>query len=163
MFGRIRYFRGHGIHSPFVYSLVRNVFMRRGMKTGENALYALLISSGIRKTVAAELQRLADYIGLQRCGIPGSYLGIEENAMNVVVPDIGGGGVSARADIAVGDIIENGSDGGPEGGIIVVVSPCGMKKFRRMAADNTDRLIIERRGYVAIFGRQYEPKQYFKL
>ena len=26
---RARYFRGHGVHSPFVYDIVREVFMRR--------------------------------------------------------------------------------------------------------------------------------------
>ena len=25
---RARYFRGHGVHSPFVYDIVRSVFMR---------------------------------------------------------------------------------------------------------------------------------------
>ena len=36
---RARYFRGHGVHSPFVYTIVREVFMRRELLPGDRALY----------------------------------------------------------------------------------------------------------------------------
>lgn len=32
---RARYFRGHGVHSPFVYTIVREVFMRRELLPGD--------------------------------------------------------------------------------------------------------------------------------
>ncbi len=34
-FARARYFRGHGVHSPFVYRFVRQVFMQLRLVGGE--------------------------------------------------------------------------------------------------------------------------------
>ena len=34
---RARFFRGHGVHSPFVYDVVRNVFMRDTLLPGDRA------------------------------------------------------------------------------------------------------------------------------
>ena len=36
---RARYFRGHGVHSPFVYDLVRQVFMRDSLLPGPRDLH----------------------------------------------------------------------------------------------------------------------------
>ena len=36
---RARYFRGHGVHSPFVYDIVRSVFMRDDLLPGRRDLY----------------------------------------------------------------------------------------------------------------------------
>lgn len=61
LISKLRHFRGHGIHSPFVYGLKRQVFMKRKM-SGENIeLYNTLIASGIRMKVAKELQNLHNY------------------------------------------------------------------------------------------------------
>lgn len=35
---RARYFRGHGVHSPFVYAIVRQVFMRHDLLPGDREL-----------------------------------------------------------------------------------------------------------------------------
>ena len=34
---RARFFRGHGVHSPFVYAIVRQVFMKTELAEGEAA------------------------------------------------------------------------------------------------------------------------------
>ena len=36
---RARHFRGHGVHSPFVYGLVREAFMFHRLRDGEHCLY----------------------------------------------------------------------------------------------------------------------------
>ncbi len=56
---RARYFRGHGVHSPFVYDLVRQVFMRRELLPGERELFRTLLSLGVSRSRAVQLQNLA--------------------------------------------------------------------------------------------------------
>lgn len=60
---RIRHFRGHGVHSPYVYNIVREVFMRqRLIVSGEFKLYDLL-KSRVDNDVAIQLQNLATVCG----------------------------------------------------------------------------------------------------
>ena len=44
---RAKYYRGYGIHSPFVYGLIRKVFMCGKLYDSDNApLYDALLSAG---------------------------------------------------------------------------------------------------------------------
>lgn len=56
--GRARYFRGHGVHSPYIYAIVRQVFMRRGLYDESCALYTELVERGVAKRRAEELTNL---------------------------------------------------------------------------------------------------------
>lgn len=58
---RIRHFRGHGIHSPFVYGLKRDVFMGKNEKTENIFLLNTLTNKGIRRKTAKELEKLHAY------------------------------------------------------------------------------------------------------
>lgn len=58
---RARYFRGHGVHSPFVYAIVREVFMRTKLLTDNRELYDALLSVGISKRRATQLQNLMEH------------------------------------------------------------------------------------------------------
>lgn len=58
---RARYFRGHGVHSPYVYSIVREVFMYSKLKTQCHDLYDALIAIGVNSGRAIELQNLMEH------------------------------------------------------------------------------------------------------
>lgn len=60
---RMRYFRGHGVHSPFVYRLVRQAFMCREVMGGERALFEALCARGIPRKWAVQLQNLYTHCG----------------------------------------------------------------------------------------------------
>lgn len=60
---RARYFRGHGVHSPFVYDLVRQVFMRDSLLPGPRDLYDALLARGVSRRRAIQLQNLAIHCG----------------------------------------------------------------------------------------------------
>ena len=63
---RARYFRGHGVHSPFVYAVVRQVFMRRKLNPeAGTALYDALLSRGISQRRAIQLQNLMAHCGYE--------------------------------------------------------------------------------------------------
>lgn len=60
---RARYFRGHGVHSPFVYDIVREVFMRSSLLPGDRRLYETLLAAGVPHRRAVQLQNLAIHCG----------------------------------------------------------------------------------------------------
>ena len=55
---RVRYFRGHGVHSPFVYSIVRQAFMKRDLLSEDQQLYDALLQRGFPRKRAIQLQNL---------------------------------------------------------------------------------------------------------
>ena len=59
----VRHYRGHGVHSPFVYALVRKVFMRRGVEGADQALYADLMQRRVSRRRATQLQNLYTHCG----------------------------------------------------------------------------------------------------
>ncbi len=65
---RLRHFRGHGVHSPYIYSIVRNVYMYRKLiepidAQFEGELKELQASRTIDKREAQELQNIYAHCG----------------------------------------------------------------------------------------------------
>jgi hypothetical protein len=63
---RARYFRGHGVHSPYVYRIVRQVFMQRKLYDRQSAIFPALRERGIaerRCTEIANLMTVCEYGG----------------------------------------------------------------------------------------------------
>lgn len=55
---RARYFRGHGVHSPYIYNIVRQVFMCSTLSGDDTSLYDALMAKGVAKRRAIQLQNL---------------------------------------------------------------------------------------------------------
>lgn len=66
---RARYFRGHGVHSPFVYGIVRQVFMRSALLPGDRTVYDTLVERGIPLRRAIQLQNLSIHCGYRSFGV----------------------------------------------------------------------------------------------
>ncbi|MCH5334804.1 MAG: hypothetical protein J1D86_03235 [Alistipes sp.] len=64
---RARHFRGHGVHSPFVYTIVRQVFMRPGFLTDDiyytTIVYGALLEQRIPRKRALQLVNLCVHCG----------------------------------------------------------------------------------------------------
>ena len=66
---RARHFRGHGVHSPYVYNIVRKVFMQRELFAERCDLYAALKERGIAERRCVQLQNLVAHCGYEAWSI----------------------------------------------------------------------------------------------
>lgn len=66
---RARYFRGHGVHSPYIYDIVRKVFMKSSLQDSRTDLYDDLTKRGVSRRRAVQLQNLMSHCGYATYGI----------------------------------------------------------------------------------------------
>ncbi|MFI3318590.1 MAG: hypothetical protein SNH88_05320 [Rikenellaceae bacterium] len=60
---RLRHFRGHGIHSPYLYKVFREVFMDKTPLRAENPMISILTSFDLPTSKMRELGNLAKHNG----------------------------------------------------------------------------------------------------
>ncbi len=67
LFKRFRHRRGHGVHSPYIYNIVRNVFMLRNVDIKQtlqnNEFFKALVDSCVESRTAMELCNLYIHCG----------------------------------------------------------------------------------------------------
>lgn len=86
---RARYFRGHGVHSPFVYAIVRQVFMCSKLYEGSATdLYDALMSRGVAKRRAIQLQNLVNHCRYERYAIDCPLEQMVDVDMVIVTADV---------------------------------------------------------------------------
>lgn len=151
---RARHFRGHGVHSPFVYAIVRQVFMCSGFLNEERDVYNALLSQGIAKRRARELQNLVVHC---KYGVVGVDCPIDEfvkSDMVVVTTDVATESLQSLAQAATEAKIT-----------LCIMSP----SLDRERDDACKAIVkehrctsIDNRGYLLLFNN-YLPKQIFRL
>lgn len=151
---RARYFRGHGVHSPYVYAIVRQVFMRSSFVGSERALYDALMLRGVAPRRAVQLQNLMEHChystfaidcdasAVGGCDFVVASVAVQPEAFEVLA-------ASARR----------------EGATLCIISP-SLDRERDKACQ---RLIeqhpctsVDNRGYLLLFNNHL-PKQKFRL
>lgn len=149
---RVKYFRGYGVHSPFVYSLVRRVFMCRDLWPEQSApLYDALIERGVAKRRATQLQNLMYYIEAQTFAINTSE---SASDLTVLCDDV----PNSRIHDAYESTAQRGTT-------LVVMSPYESRERRaecRALIDKHQSTTVDNRAYV-IFFNNHLPKQHFRL
>lgn len=61
----VRHWRGHGIHSPFMYGIVRNVFMKSRITGSDTSLYRDLRRERVSRKNAIKLQNLYSHCKME--------------------------------------------------------------------------------------------------
>lgn len=144
---RLRHFRGHGIHSPFVYGLKREVFMGKSPKKKESGHGNILIAHNVPKKVAAELEKLHNYCNLRGIEIVGS-----KSTLSNVVGDV----LYVVTEEADEKVTKEILDTSRQVAVAVL-------KNRKIGQVNRKCLTIQRRRYTLFFVRDGLPAQTFKL
>lgn len=151
---RARYFRGHGVHSPYVYAIVREVFMRSTLMTDEHTLHDLLITAGVTRRRAVQLQNL-----MTHCKYT-SYK-IDCPVEQIVDCDI----VFATTNTATEKLTSMAEKAREEHITLCIISP-SMERQRdnicKAIVDAHPCTSVDNRGYLLLFNNHL-PRQRFRL
>lgn len=148
---RARYFRGHGVHSPFVYSVVRQVFMCSHLNSDDTSLHDALLALGVTEKKAVQLQNLYAH-----CGYSSWAIDRFDTGLDMVV-------VSQHVDCS--DFEKFIESARLNNSTLVVLSPYMNRERDAACREIVARhcsTTIDNRGYLLIFNN-YLPKQHFKL
>ncbi len=148
-FVRLRHARGHGVHSPFVYSIVREVFMCRPKRVRRGDMYSALRECGVARKSACELQRLAMYLGADGFGI-----NCVDGKLSII---------TARCeDATLEQILTDAKSVGAT--VVVALDYNQRREWSRLKEliQEHGSAIVDRRAYLLIFNNHL-PKHYYKL
>lgn len=149
---RARYFRGHGVHSPFVYAIVREVFMKRGLAPGDHSLYDRLLAAGVTRRRAEQLQNL-----FVHCGYGSFAVDALPETCDFCVLTLG---ISGER---LGDLVRRATG---RGTTVAVMAPCDGRERReacRALVGAHPCTTVDNRGYLLFFNDENLPKQHFRI
>ncbi len=147
---RMRHFRGHGVHSPYVYALVREVFMKRRSTTAcDPAFERALVEAGLSLRAARELQQIRRRCGCKTWGV-----------------DREGDGMTCLTRAADGELCRRVlAQARAAGHTVVIVRPYADRERVRFCdtviAAHTSTS-VDRGSYILLFNNHL-PKQHFVL
>lgn len=155
---RVRHYRGFGVHSPFVYGVIRNAIMKHDPQGEDLALYNELRGRGFSKRSAAQLQNL--YTSQNFTSAPfaeqeGVFPKLDDATLCLVMPSFPDGDTFALAEKAKGT-----------GATLCIISPYGSRsrnKLARRLISQHRHTSIDNRGFLLLFTGERLPKQHFKL
>ncbi|MFR9620239.1 MAG: hypothetical protein SNH63_03335 [Rikenellaceae bacterium] len=145
---RLRHRRGHGVHSPYIYSIVREVFMRR-TPIVHTSLGDDLQRCGVKGRMAVELQNVYVHCGYRSYVIDPQ---VGEMADFVVCTSAM---TNERIDGVYEAAVEHGATIVVERGVGTTDQFSGIVK-RHLST------VVDRPKYIIIFNNHL-PKQYFQL
>ena len=148
---RARYFRGHGVHSPFVYNVVRQVFMRSTLTVEEDAFFGDMITAGVPRKRAVQLRNLAAHCSYERVGMDCECGGLDFVVLTANTP--------------TAELVQRAEQARNCGTNLAIVAPYASRERNEackaiVAAHSSTT--VDNRGYMLVFNNHL-PKQHFKL
>ncbi|MFI3247922.1 MAG: hypothetical protein R3Y39_02210 [Rikenellaceae bacterium] len=145
---RLRHFRGHGVHSPYVYNIVRKVFMRKTLIESDNFELFDVLKSKMEVALATELQNIATVCGYDKFALnpKGEY------EADIIIC------TSQYSDDDIDSLLQKSVKNGTT---IAILRSALSNTIERQLSEHRST-IITRRKYVLIFNNHL-PKQRFFL
>ena len=147
---RARYFRGHGVHSPYVYDIVRQVFMRRELMAGDHPLYDRLMALDVPRRRAVQIDNLAIHCGYKTWAVD------ELEHADIIIATL-----ATRYD----RLAEYARYARETGATLCIMAPYNNADRWRVVRDIVDNhpsTTVDNRGYLLVFNNHL-PKQRFRL
>ncbi|MBO7189963.1 MAG: hypothetical protein J6U93_03880 [Alistipes sp.] len=147
---RARYFRGHGVHSPFVYDIVRKVFMQSKLYTSNNALYEALMDKGVAKRRSVQLANLAEHCRYDNWSIDR----LDDKQM-----------IIATLDTRYTELEEYAKYARERGATLCIITPYNNRERWEVCQriiDAHPSTTVDNRAYLLVFNNHL-PKQRFRL
>ncbi len=157
---RIKHFRGHGVHSPFVYSLVRQVFMKYKFSSTDRSLYNGLRSEDCDKKTSRQLQNLYNHCSYS------TFFILNHSNHSTYNSDITSDIIVISSSIdthQIDEILESSLNSGTP---VVVIYPRNNKKRLKTCLTHIDSdkyLTIDNRRFMLFYCDNKLPRQHFKL
>lgn len=148
---RARYFRGHGVHSPYIYSIVRQVFMRRTLLTSRHDLYDALIDLEAPRRRAIELQNLMIHCGYATYAINS----LPEGCPYAII-------TSELSEAETLALVRRAEE---QGSTLILSRPHACRErtaFCQQLIEHHRSTTVDNRGYLILFNNHL-PKQHFRL
>lgn len=155
---RVKHYRGAGVHSPFVYGVIRNAMMKTAPEGADCALFDELRRHGFSKRRAAQLQNLYtfhNYASAPFAETDGTVPPLDAGTLCFAMPSLSADDTHALAEKAAGT-----------GCTLCLIAPHGSRKRNRMAKHLVAahrHTSIDNRGFLLLFFNERLPKQHFKL
>lgn len=147
---RARYFRGHGVHSPFVYAIVRQVFMQ-SKPIAKDDLYRSLLNAGLPRKRAVQLRNLAAHCSYSRVGIDCECAEHDMVVLTVAFPNE--------------KLVAAAEEAHRHGTTLAIIGPYSGRErdvLCREIVKNHHSTTVDNRGYLLVFNNHL-PKQHFRL
>ena len=155
---RVKHFRGHGVHSPFVYAIIRKVFMKYTFANDDRELYRGLRGELCDRKMSRQLQNLYTH-----CSYSSFFIVTENNNYDldkdydiiIIAPNVD--------TQAIDKIFDTTLDTGTP---VVVVYPRSNKKRYKLCSkriDSDQYLTIDNRRFMLFYCDTKLPRQHFKL
>ncbi len=157
---RVKHYRGFGVHSPFVYGLVRHsVMMKKNIIGEECAVFDKLVELKVAQKRAVQLQNMCNWAGYTKYFFltdADSELGeMDEHTVYFVLPSY-----------PLEKLPEVCTTSEGKGGVVCLLSPYE-SRTRSKACKALIKIhrntSVDNRGYLLIFFNPRHPKQHFKL
>lgn len=147
---RARHFRGHGVHSPYVYDIVRKVFMQSKLFATSTDLHDALRERGIAARRCVQLQNLVEH-----CGYDSWRLDTMEDCRFVV----------CTLDTTYEHLAEYAAYAREHGITLCIMDPYNNANRWRVCKDIIDEhpsTTVDNRAYLLVFNNHL-PRQRFTL